>query len=302
MKQAARAAARERVVAEIRLRRALGMAKPRRRVPKQLPPRGVEREYAKALREVVARLSDTLVSEVVSQLPAWSAEASRELDHLDSARLDAGIASKIAAFIRTIGDRLRAAIRPDALADLARRFADRTTDWSRVQTNRQVRAAVGVDVFTAEPALAAMVDVFVVENVALVTRMGADELASIEGTVLRGVTSGALPRDIAAQLAEQVEITKRRATLIARDQVGKLYGNVNKVRQQKLGVTKFTWTTVQDNRVRTEHEDRAGRVYSWTAEDATDEAPWLGAEELPGQPINCRCSGEPVLDDLLAGL
>ncbi len=100
-----------------------------------------------------------------------------------------------------------------------------------------------------------------------------------------------------------------RAELIAVDQVGKLYGQVNAKRQQDLGVTEFIWRTVGDERVRgnpgglypkatPSHWDRDSKTYRY------DDPPKgkSGEKELPGVPIRCRCSAEPKLDHLLDDL
>ena len=292
---------RPRVIAEIRARRAMTPKARRRRIPKQAPPRAIEREYAKAIQSLLREAAAVVAREITPALAGWSAEARAELDRLDAVRAD-GIGQRIAAYIRRVGGRLLSSIRPTALDALAERFADRTSSWSRAQVNRQVRAAVGVDVFASEPNLAPLVDTFVAENVALIRNVPEQFLTNVEGLVLRGVTSGTLPRDIAEQLADAEGVALRRAKNIARDQVGKFYGRLNSVRQQRLGVKTYTWTTANDNRVRPEHEERDGKVYAWNPEDATDEIEYLPPEEQPGGPPMCRCGAEANVDELLDGL
>jgi SPP1 gp7 family putative phage head morphogenesis protein len=89
-------------------------------------------------------------------------------------------------------------------------------------------------------------------------------------------------------LRKQFDFTRNRARLIARDQVGKLYGQINAARQQAIGVTHFVWQTSNDERVRDEHEERNGKTYSYAN-------PPDG--ELPGQPIQCRCVANPILTE-----
>lgn len=294
---------RARTVAEIRARRAY--VKPRRsKVPKSRYPMAIEREYAKALAELVDQAHATINREIVPMIPLWTAEGVAELARVDGMRTDASLGKRITTFINAVANRFLAAMRPTALEELADRFARRTTQWSKAETNRRVRAAVGVDVFAAEPNLVPLVQNFVAENVALIKTIPQRYFEQVEGVVLRGATSGTLPRETAKQLASQFEITERRAALIARDQVGKFYGSVNKARQQKLGLKTYTWRTRNDNRVRPEHEEREGKVYAWNPEDA-DEAngiEYLPPEEQPGNPILCRCDAEGRVDDLLDGL
>lgn len=294
-------AAKARTIGLARKLKAAGLAKRRRRVPKPRHPLAIERAYAAEIARLVQAAAEAVRREVEPNLARWVAEAQAE-SRVDGIRTDAGVAARIAAFIRQVANRLLGAIRPTALDELAERFARRTNEWSKQETNRQVRAALGVDV-GAEPNLGPLADAFTAENVALIRTVPQRYLENVEGVVLRGVTSGTLPRDIAKQLAETEGVAERRAALIARDQVGKFYGKFNEVRQRKLGVETYTWRTVNDNRVRPEHEERAGVEYAWTPEDAKRlGVAYLPPEEQPGQPINCRCGAEPNFDRLLDGL
>lgn len=293
-------AARARTVGLVRALKAAGVVKRRRKVPRAKHPMAIERAYAVEIVKLVRAAAAEVRREIEPQIARWEAEYANETR--GDARQDESLPARVAAYVRRISNKFMAAIRPAMLNDLAWRFGSRTNNWSREQTNRQVRAALGVDVIGTEPNLAPLVDAFVTENVALIRTVPQRYLENVEGVVLRGVTSGTLPRDIAAQLAEAEGVAERRAALIARDQVGKFYGRLNEVRQKRIGVKHYTWETVGDNRVRPEHEEREGNTYSWTAEDATDDAPFLGAEEQPGQPVNCRCGATPSFDDLLDGL
>lgn len=284
---------RPRVIAEIRARRAMAHKPRRRRIPKQAQPLPIEREYARAIQVYVREASAVVNREIAPMVPVWAAEQAAEVARSDALRED-GLGQRIAAYINRIAGRFLASIRPVALDELADKFARRTSTWNKVQIDRQVKAAVGVDVFAAEPNLAPIVDTFVAENVALIRNVPQQFMTNVEGIVLRGVTSGTLPRDIAEQLADEEGVAMRRAKNIARDQVGKLYGRLNAVRQQRLGVKTYTWATVSDNRVRPEHEERDGKVYAWNPEDATDEIEYLPPEEQPGQPIACFPGETPV--------
>jgi SPP1 gp7 family putative phage head morphogenesis protein len=112
----------------------------------------------------------------------------------------------------------------------------------------------------------------------------------IDKIVTRAIASGSPIGDLQGDISERFGVAERHARLIARDQVGKLYGQINQARQTALGIDEFEWATVGDERVRDEHEALNGRRFRW------DDPP---AEGIPGEPIQCRCSAQPVLDNLL---
>lgn len=80
------------------------------------------------------------------------------------------------------------------------------------------------------------------------------------------------------------------AERIARDQMGKLHGQLTQQRQVSLGVKRYIWRTAGDQRVRKEHADRENTMFSW------DNPPPDGH---PGDAILCRCHAEPVFDEPL---
>lgn len=77
------------------------------------------------------------------------------------------------------------------------------------------------------------------------------------------------------------------AAFTARDQLGTLNMELTRARQTAAGIEKFGWVTKGDSKVRDEHRDRNGKVYTW-AEGANG--------EFPGGPPNCRCHAQAVVD------
>lgn len=106
----------------------------------------------------------------------------------------------------------------------------------------------------------------------------------------RANEAGDLAKTFAKELKERFGFAKRRAELIARDQLGKLNGQVSVARQRAIGLTRFRWRSVRDKRVRPEHRLRDGQIYSYSSPPAG---------ELPGEPVLCRCYPEPMFEDLL---
>jgi SPP1 gp7 family putative phage head morphogenesis protein len=73
----------------------------------------------------------------------------------------------------------------------------------------------------------------------------------------------------------------------------KLTSRFNQARQESLGVTRYEWQTVGDDRVRPAHEDLEGTEHDWD-DPPTDED---GNTGHPGDcGINCRCAANPILD------
>lgn len=301
--------ARSHLAAALAMRRLVG--KPHRRrgpLPRQQPPTVVQREYARALLAIV-RAAREAFELLLRELPALVEQARRERATRD--HFDAGESRRVRELIEQARRSMQSSISMRAIEDIAAKFAVQTATWQRIQLNRQTRAALGVDLFTGDRFLPTLVEGFVEENVALIKGATQSGIADrIEQVVTRGIQGGRLHGDIAKDLEKQFGYSEERARLIARDQVGKFYGQVNAARQKEMGVRRFVWRTVNDERVtgapggpyeksEPSHYDLEGKVFSY------DDPPPAGRDDepsLPGEAINCRCSAEPYFDDLLEGL
>lgn len=280
-------------VRTIRLHRQLGLAKRRRRVPRQGSFRPIYLEYGKNIREIALATRQALAP-LISELPIIARYA--QLDR--AIRNDASDTARVKELIRRASEQLSFQISPTSLETLAQKFADKTSSFNKLQLQRQTRAALGVDLFISDPGLKARMETFVAENVALISDVPKSVLTRVETTTFRGISRGLSADQLADELDDQFEFGETRSARIARDQIGSFYGQLNATRQQALGLTRFIWRTSHDQRVRDEHAAR---------EEASD--PDLGGTpftyenppdgELPGEPYGCRCHAEPYFDDIL---
>jgi SPP1 gp7 family putative phage head morphogenesis protein len=148
---------------------------------------------------------------------------------------------------------------------------------------------VGIDL-GSEPTIGPHLAEAVRENVRLIRTIPENLLNDVEGIVSRGVRRGRRASEMAKEIQKRFKVNENKAKLIARDQTSKLNGELTQLRQTSLGIRRYIWLTARDERVRPEHEDRDGEIFRW------DEPPEDGH---PGEPINCRCVAQPILDDIL---
>lgn len=237
-------------------------------------PNEVRVAYRAWLRQINLRARLFVERELLPRLVTWT-----RTDAEDPGVVVARLAER---FMATLSIR-------DAEAFL-RRVASRTVDVADREIARQIKAATGVDFNAALAGLERRIGGFVSENVSLIKSVPQRYFSGIEQTITRGVARGQRSEEIAAELTRRFNVAESDAARIARDQVGKLYGDIQQAKQQALGVTRYIWRTVRDNRVREEHEELEGQIFSWA--DPPEDG-------HPGDAINCRCSAEPVLEDIL---
>lgn len=260
-------------------------------------PRSAERDYERELVRMV-RPIQVAIRELVAELRPDFAELARSDGQV--IRLDA------------VGDALRK----------VRRHRDRSIKGTRVRVGKLRALARSIDGVNAiatsaqigealaiEPGAAAQgqatvrlptgsrrvartLDAWVGNNSKLVVDVPTKTWRQVESTVREGFKRGSRHEVIARRLVERGVVAESRARLIARDQINKLNGQLTEARQRDLGITRYTWRTAQDDRVRDEHLALEGTIWSWS-----DPSP----EGHPGEPIQCRCFAQPIVSDLLEG-
>lgn len=274
----------ERALILVRELRALGGVRKRRaRLPRMQQPDRVREDYARAIRAWLLKARNMAEHEVFG-------EVRRVLEANERARSDAGgsLTERMERMSRRYFDE---SMTPTKVVELSQHYAKRTSDFQRDQFAQQTNAAFGVSMKMLEPDLRARTQSFVEQNVSLIRSVPRDYFADVERTVFKGVREGQRWESVAKDLEARLGVAESRAQLIARDQAGKFFGEVNKARQEGLGLSKYIWRTANDERVRDDHAEREGVTFEW------DDPPEDGH---PGEPIQCRCYAEPDFSDLLA--
>lgn len=272
---------RELVRRRIALRRGRALPRP----PKPLSTKPLERRYFIELKELTDLLQSLSrksllpsIGDILAQAKAFRPDTARIDDFSDEVE-------KIMRYIR--GQFLKEY--PEAkITSLAIRVAQNIETFNAQQVDRAFRRVFGSDYSRFEPWLTQEIKAFTKGNVGLIKSIPEQYFEKVEGVVLRGAQVGRLPRDIAEDIVNQFGVTERRAALIARDQVAKFNGNLTQLRQKAVGVTKYIWSSSGDERVRPEHQERDGKIFSW------DDPPPGGH---PGEDIACRCVALPVFEE-----
>jgi len=172
---------------------------------------------------------------------------------------------------------------------IARQMADRTNEFNREKFVKNINKAIGVDVtdILADSNIEGALNSSVQANVSLIKDMPQTQIDRIQSIVMQGVDGGHDFFSIKKQLRKVDGISKRRARLIARDQVSKLNGALNQIRQDDLGITHYIWRTSEDERVRETHQENNGKRFAWDSPPAET--------GHPGEDIQCRCTADPDL-------
>ena len=131
------------------------------------------------------------------------------------------------------------------------------------------------------------------EQVDLITSLPREAATRVHELAQQGLVEGSRAKELAAKIMETGEVTKSRATLIARTETSRAASVLTQVRAQHIGSTQFVWRTAGDSDVRPSHRALNGKAFRWDEPPECDP----GHHALPGQIWNCRCYAEPILPE-----
>lgn len=258
-------------------------------------PEAAEREYMRMTNEYMRLLKE----ELEENLPELKESYKVNRDELvaDNRRMDAATdlmlkvnelftRMKSNLLKKTVGFGLRR--RLESLAHLNRKLT--VKEWKRA-----IKATLGIDIredyylgeFYSEQLLE-----WVKQNVDLISTIPEDTLDKMKDIVYDGYTNGRTTTRMVKDIQRVYRISKRHATLIARDQTAKLNGQIQRYQQMDAGITEYIWCTCGDERVRESHRSLNGKKFSWSSPPTNSD----GRSCHPGEDYQCRCIGRPVFN------
>lgn len=131
------------------------------------------------------------------------------------------------------------------------------------------------------------------EQVKLITSLPREAAERVHHMTREGIVRGWRADQIAAEIMKTGDVTKARADLIARTEVGRTSTLLTQARAEHVGSTHFIWRTAGDSDVRASHKALNGKTFRWDDPPECDP----GHHALPGAIWNCRCFAEPVIPD-----
>lgn len=272
--------------------------KARRRLPKPLKPafpHAAERQYSLELSNFV-REAKALTKEILlPRIPSILADLNSRLP--SRVRQDDMI-DDLADLLSEIRRRLGLLFSDSILSGMASRMGISVENIIQSNTDRQREALKAFGINLGSGAITNEVREYlrvrVSENVQLIKTLSERHFGKLQTEIMSAVTQGKRVEDIESVIDDQFSSMNSNAELIARDQVGKISGQLTEITQVGLGVTRYRWRGVNDERERSSHRDLEGEIFSWDSPPIVD-----GEAVHPGEAIQCRCYAEPVFEDLL---
>lgn len=278
---------------------------------KPLPPpqqtHQIEREYFRHIAGYLAAYQAIMSRTLLGALPgllAFARSIRPDTLRADALRTDAkNVDEELRKLFAKIQKRMEKTVSDKRIKSWNRIMVDRINRLSKGNMAAHVEKLNGAEIepLLHDKGLSKFFDERVSSNVGLIRSIGVEKHPQLQKKLGQMIAQDATVKDIAQALQEHFSLSKKKAALIAQDQVGKLNGELDQHRQKQMGLNRYRWRTMRDLRVtgrpgglypdaHPSHWAREGKIYSW------DDPPEGGH---PKQRVRCRCYAEPVLEDLL---
>ena len=290
----------------------------RRRVTKdfKLPsfPKMVELEYTKAIIKEIKKIDDLVKEILIPELDRITNQEERfdaSFKSLSGIALVHAIIQKIKSIF--YGEPLTEDAEPTqnlfsrSIRNIVKPFINRVENLTKRQFVNEFKRQTGSEPLEKQVNVEPFLRDALRTNISLIKTIHQDYFSRLSAEVQNAVGKGMLSRDLQEKIINISKISKNRAKLIARDQIGKLVGDIEQARQIKLGVTEYIWRTVRDGRVRSfsntsgssDHARLEGTIQKWSNPPVTVfKGKRAGERNHPGKDIVCRCHPQPIYDDI----
>ena len=259
-----------------------------KKAPRMSFPIGIENKYKKYLLTYVNLMYKMFLfrRDTIKQLLTNFNESRKDAKDIKKDFIEDDIVEFYNSQQRSFLDRISESDLKFFVADIALLLSI----FQKKQLDKVITGMIGVTPLITEKNVFDLLALFNVENVRLIRTIDSRFFAEIEEATFRAFREGQRWETLRNTIQKRYKIARNRATLIATDQIEKLNGQLNQIRQTSLGIEEYIWRTMRDSRVRPLHRAREGKKFRWSKPPS---------DGHPGQPVRCRCFAEPILDNLI---
>lgn len=258
-----------------------------------LYPESLEREYQRVTDAYMKVLNDTL-KEHLPELMAIAKEEQIENFHQDGI---SDLIGKVVGVFAKVGMKVAERLNLFGLQERVEKMAQNTQKLSIKQWKKECHKTLGIDImedYYSGDFYKSQTELWVEKNVNLITSIPQESLGRMQEIVLEGYKNGTPSKTIVQEIQDSYGVDKNKARFMARDQLAKLNGDITRHQQMDAGVSKYRWSTSGDSRVRDDHKELDGKVFSWDDPPIVDKK--TGRRAHPMEDFNCRCVAIPIFD------
>lgn len=276
-------------------------------------PHGIEKKYYRELRGFFKPLTDYVAKYISENLEPLLRGDSTEI------RLDAipgesfrkmiyNLENWLSVYMPDISNLPESSNNNIIMAVLGE-TADEALAFGNKEFVKMLEKGINVNLPTSAPWWEDMKASWAEDNYTLITSNAKKYVEQINILTEQAIVNGMSPMKLKEAILKATEgLSVKHCKLLARDQMGKLNGQITQAQMEEVGLDLYVWSTSSDDRVRDSHAIMEGLLCRW--DDASvcsydNGKTWVarpsGAIDLhPGQDIQCRCVGLAFYPELVS--
>lgn len=276
-------------------------------------PYGIENKYYRELKGFYKPLADYVEKYIKENLEPLLRGDSEEI-HLDAIPGNSfrdmihNLENWLSIYMPEISDLPESSNNNIILTSLAK-TADEAMAFGNKEFSKMLEKGINVNLPTAADWWEDMKKSWAEDNYDLITSNAKKYVSEINVLTEQAIVNGFSPAKLTEQIKQATErLSDKHCKLLARDQMGKLNGQITQAQMQEVGLDLYVWSTAYDDRVRDSHAVMEGLLCRY--DDASvcsydNGKTWVarpsGAVDLhPGQDIQCRCIGLAFYPELIS--
>jgi SPP1 gp7 family putative phage head morphogenesis protein len=167
-------------------------------------------------------------------------------------------------------------------------------DDVNVGLNKTVNKVLGISVELTDAQRQVITQQFS-ENLKLFVKDFAEsQIISLRKDVEKAVFAGIRAESLQDVIKDRFKVSESKAKFLAKQEISLLTAKYKQSKYQEVGINRYKWSTSQDSRVREDHKELNGKIFSFDDPPITNKD--TGARNNPGEDFGCRCKPIPIAE------
>lgn len=276
-------------------------------------PYGVEKKYYRQLQGFFKPLTDYIKNFINQNMEQLLRGDSKDL-HLDAIPGDTfrnmiyNLENWLSVYMPDISE-LPEDKNNNVILTALGKTADEAMEFGNKEFSKMLDKGIHVNLPTSASWWNDMKSSWAEDNYTLITSNAKNYVSKINTLTEQAIINGMSPKKLKEEIMKATEgLSEKHCKLLARDQMGKLNGQITQAQMEEIGLDMYVWSTAFDDRVRDSHAAMEGVLCRWDDASVCSydggktwvDRPADAVQLHPGQDIQCRCVGLAYYPELTA--
>lgn len=206
-------------------------------------PKNIEAEYYKMLRFMLEQIKERAINNILSGLDVQQV---KEVIH------DESVSARINRLIREFKQSIDKQFSTERLNKFSQRMVNKTDDYHKYRFTNSIDYGFGIDIkdIPEFKAYRQFINMSVRKNMMLIKSLKGDNITKLETALRTAIEQGKSIEQIKKVILNNYDVSKKKAVMIARNEIKNITSMLNIKRLNNLGFTVVKWVSAHDERVR----------------------------------------------------